>query len=66
MPNKDRQNIYPSICFTKEGLVVMWSSHGADPKGSFAGQYNPSIGGGKRAIIDLTTRALPKNPNAQK
>ena len=64
--NKDRQNIYPSICFTKEGLVVMWSSHGADPKGSFAGQYNPSIGGGKRAIIGLTTTALPKNPNAQK
>ena len=66
VPNKDRQNIYPSICFTKEGMVVMWSSHGADPKGSFAGQYDPNIGGGKRAIVAITTKALPKNPNAQK
>jgi len=58
---KDRQNIYPSICFTKEGMLVMWSSHGADPKGSFAGQYDASIGGGKRAIIAITPKALPNN-----
>jgi lysophospholipase L1-like esterase len=50
---KDRQNIYPSVCFTKEGMLVMWSTHGADPKGSFAGQYDPDIGGAKRAIIKL-------------
>jgi hypothetical protein len=51
--SKDRQNIHPSICFTKEGMLVMWSTHGADPKGSFAGQYDANIGGGKRAIIEL-------------
>lgn len=60
VPNKDRQNIYPSACFTKEGIVVMWSSHQADPKGSFAGAYNPNIGGGKRAILALPTKAAPK------
>jgi photosystem II stability/assembly factor-like uncharacterized protein len=52
----DRQNIYPSPCFTPEGMVVIWSTHGADPKGSFAEQYNESIGGGKRAIIALPAR----------
>lgn len=54
--NKDRQNIYPSACFTKEGMVVMWSTHGADPKGSFAGQYDANIGGGKRAILAIPPR----------
>lgn len=58
--NKDRQNIYPAACFTKEGMVVMWSSHQADPKGSFAGQYNPNIGGGKRAILALPTKETAK------
>lgn len=48
---KDRQNIYPSAAFTPEGMVLVWSSHQADPRGSFAGQYNPNIGGGKRAIV---------------
>jgi hypothetical protein len=52
----DRQNIYPSPCFTPEGMVVIWSTHGADPKGSFAGQYDAKIGGGKRAIIPLPAR----------
>ncbi len=56
--NKDRQNIYPAACFTKEGMVVMWSSHQADPKGSFAGQYNPNIGGGKRAILAMRRTLL--------
>ncbi len=58
--NKDRQNIYPSACFTQEGIVVMWSTHGADPKGSFAGQYDANIGGGKRAILAMPAKALPK------
>jgi len=58
--NKDRQNIYPSICFTKEGMLVMWSTHGADPKGSFAGQYDAKIGGGKRAILAMPAKAAPK------
>lgn len=57
--NKDRQNIYPSACFTKEGMVLMWSTHGADPKGSFAGQYDPKIGGGKRAILVMPVKAAP-------
>ncbi len=49
----DRQNIYPSVCFTKEGMLIVWSSHGADPKGSFAngGKDGWKIGGGKRAIL---------------
>jgi len=50
---KDRQNIYPSICFTREGMLVMWSTHGADPKGSFGGQRDAKIGGGKRAILAM-------------
>jgi hypothetical protein len=61
--NKDRQNIYPSIGFTKEGMVVMWSTHEADPKGSFKGQYNPNIGGGKRAILELPAGAAPRADN---
>lgn len=48
---RDRQNIYASPCFTPEGMVVVWSTHGADSQGSFAGQYDAGIGGGKRAII---------------
>jgi hypothetical protein len=54
--HRDRQNIYPSPCFTPEGMVVVWSTHGADPKGSFAGQYDEKIGGAKRAIIALPAR----------
>jgi len=56
--NTDRQNIYPSVCFTKEGMLVLWSSHRADPKGSFAGGYDANIGGGKRALLAMPT--LPK------
>jgi hypothetical protein len=54
--HRDRQNIYPSPCFTPEGMVVVWSTHGADPKGSFGGQYDEKIGGAKRAIIALPAR----------
>ena len=54
--HRDRQNIYPSPCFTPEGMFVFWSTHGADPKGSFAGQYDENIGGAKRAIIKLPAR----------
>ncbi|MEI6257947.1 MAG: sialidase family protein [Planctomycetota bacterium] len=54
--HRDRQNIYPSPCFTSEGMFVIWSTHGADPKGSFAGQYDEKIGGAKRAIIGLPAR----------
>jgi hypothetical protein len=51
---KDRQNIYPSICFTDEGMLVVYSTHEADPQGSFAGQYShlcPDCGG-KRCILE--------------
>ncbi|MEI6258035.1 MAG: hypothetical protein WCQ77_15485, partial [Planctomycetota bacterium] len=55
VPDRQR-NIYPSPCFTPEGMVVVWSTHGADPKGSFAGQYDEKIGGAKRAVIALPAR----------
>ncbi len=45
---KDRQCIYPSICFTDEGMVVVYSCHLADPHGTFKGQYShewPDCGG---------------------
>ena len=61
MDKKDRQNIYPTISFTKEGMLVIWSNHGADPGGSFAGQYDANIGGGKRAIIAMPAKTFPKN-----
>jgi hypothetical protein len=33
--------------------VVIWSKHGADPKGVVAGRYDENIGGANRAIITL-------------
>ena len=49
----DRQNIYPSVCLTAEGLLVVYSTHAADPGGSFAngGPEGWRIGGGKRCIV---------------
>ena len=51
--NGDKMNIYPSVCFTKEGMAVIWSSYAADPKGSFSngGKEGWKIGGGKCAIL---------------
>jgi sialidase-1 len=51
---RDRQCIYPSIVFTDEGMLVVYSVHEADPNGSFAGSYSnvcPDCGG-KRAILE--------------
>ena len=49
---KDRQCIYPSICFTDEGMVVVYSVHYADPKGSFAGSSHELTDcGGKCCIL---------------
>ncbi len=50
---KDRQVIYPGICFTDEGMVVIYSTHVADPAGSFAGQYSHACPdcGGKRTLL---------------
>jgi hypothetical protein len=49
----DRQNIYPSICFTDEGMVVVYSTHDADPDGTFASQYSDKCSdcGGKCCIL---------------
>ena len=46
-----RENIYPSVCFLDEGMLVVWSTHF-----STSGQKRRSleqnlIGGGKRAIL---------------
>ena len=51
---KDRQNIYPSICFTDEGMVVVYSAHAADPGGGFGngGTEGWRVGGGKRCILE--------------
>jgi hypothetical protein len=53
MEKNDRQNIYPSVCFTKEGMLVIWSTHAADPDGSFSngGREGWRTGGGKCAIL---------------
>ena len=48
--NRDRQNIYPSVCFTAGGMLVLYSTHYADPQGGFAARDH-RIGGGKRCIL---------------
>ncbi|MEE3372656.1 MAG: hypothetical protein VX346_25195 [Planctomycetota bacterium] len=55
MANKDRQNTYHSVCFTKEGMLMIWSIQIANPDGGF-GPGNPRIGGGKCAIFSYPTR----------
>ncbi len=50
----DRQCIYPSACFTDEGMLIVYSVHEADPQGSFAGSYShrhPDCGG-KVTIVE--------------
>jgi hypothetical protein len=53
----DLQNIYPAIAFTKEGMLVLWSTHRADPAGSFAGAADAQTGGAKRAILKYPQKA---------
>jgi len=51
---RDRQCIYPSVCFTPEGMLVVYSVHQADPQGSFAGSDScerPDCGG-KRTVLE--------------
>ena len=50
MAKKDRQNTYPAVCFTKEGMLLVWSTEIANPDGGF-GPGDPEIGGGKCAIL---------------
>ncbi len=56
--SNDRQNIYPSVCFVKEGILVVWATIVADPEGGFGngGKNGWKIGGVKRAIV-----AYPEN-----
>lgn len=35
-PRGDRQSIYPSVCFTDEGVLLVYSVHAANPAGGFA------------------------------
>ncbi len=50
---RDRQCIYPSICFTDEGMLVVYSVHPANPEGVFGGDYAHDCPdtGGKRCIL---------------
>ena len=50
---KDRQNIYPSICFIEEGILIVYSTLAADPAGTFSngGPDGWRLGGGKRCIL---------------
>jgi hypothetical protein len=56
---KDRQNIYPTACFTSEGMVLVYSTHLADPHGTFAGSYSHELPdcGGKRCILPIPATA---------
>jgi len=51
--HNDCQNIYPSICFTDEGILVVYSTHAADPQGTFSngGPEGWRIGGGKSCVL---------------
>jgi hypothetical protein len=51
LENRDRQNIYPSVTLTEEGMLLLYSTHFADPQGSFAEAYRHDIGGGKCCIL---------------
>ena len=47
------QHIYPAACFTGEGILLVYSTHYADPDGRFGGGGPDAwrIGGGKRCIL---------------
>jgi len=47
----DRDNIYPSICFLDEGMLVVWSAHYSDGKFSAKTPEQHLLGGGKCAIL---------------
>jgi hypothetical protein len=46
-----RENIYPSICFLEEGMLVFWSSHFSNSGRARRTLEQNLIGGGKRAIL---------------
>jgi hypothetical protein len=51
---RNRQHIYPSCCCTDEGILVIYSTHAADPAGSFSngGAEGWKIGGGKYCLFE--------------
>ncbi|RFC45253.1 MAG: BNR repeat-like domain-containing protein/BNR/Asp-box repeat-containing protein [Verrucomicrobia bacterium] len=51
-----RENIYPSICFVDEGMLVVWSSHFSNSGKSRRTPQENLIGGGKRAILSYPTK----------
>lgn len=46
-----RENIYPSICFLDEGMLVVWSTHFSTAGRTRRTLDENKIGGGKRAIL---------------
>ena len=57
---QDRQATYPSICFTAEGMLVVYSVHYADPNGSFAGSSHELVDcGGKRCLLEYPENLKP-------
>jgi len=53
MEKGDRQNIYPGVAFTKEGMVVVYSRHVANPEGGFSGEHRKLVEdcGGMTAVL---------------
>ena len=49
----DRQHVYPSVCPMDEGMLLVYSTHAADPKGTFSngGREGWRVGGGKSCIL---------------
>lgn len=52
---KHRQHIYPTLCFTGEGMIIIYSTHHADPKGRFLQGKKIMVedGGLKIAIVKV-------------
>ena len=46
-----RENIYPSICFLDEGMLVVWSTHFSTSGMTRRTPEENTVGGGKRAIV---------------
>lgn len=49
--DQSMQHIYPGVCFTDEGILVVYSTHAADAKGSFGMKNDPALHGGMRALL---------------
>ena len=49
--DQSMQHIYPGVCFTDEGILMVYSTHAADAKGSFGLKNDPAHHGGLRALL---------------